>query len=103
MNVGKFLQLHETDNVLVCCQMVKTGEVVRVDGRAVTMTQDIDVGHKIAQREIRSGEKIIKYGVSIGLATTVIQRGEHVHLHNMKSGYIAPHGRKPLNNVSNYK
>ena len=103
MNAGKFLLLHETDNVLVCCQTVTTGAAVTLDGGAITMMQDIDVGHKIARRDIRRDEKIIKYGVSIGLATAAIQRGEHVHLHNMKSGYIAPHVRKPLNNVSEYK
>ncbi|HRJ73596.1 MAG TPA: SAF domain-containing protein [Terrimicrobiaceae bacterium] len=39
-------------------------------------------------RDIRTGEKILKYGVPIGSATCDIAFGEHVHLHNMKSDYL---------------
>ena len=103
MSIGKFLLLHEADNVLVCCRTVKTGEVVMIDGGDMTMRQDVDVGHKVARTDIRRDEKIIKYGVSIGLAVDAIQRGEHVHLHNMKSGYFTPPVRKRLTHVSKYK
>ena len=103
MSVGEFLLLHEADNVLVCCRTVKTGEVVMIDDSAVTTLQDIDVGHKVARTDIRRDEKIIKYGVSIGSAINAIQRGEHVHLHNMKSDYITPHVHKRLSSVSKYK
>ena len=40
-------------------------------------------GHKYALCEINSGENIIKYGFPIGHATKDIQKGEHVHTHNM--------------------
>lgn len=40
-------------------------------------------GHKYALCEIKSGENIIKYGFPIGHATKDIQKGEHVHTHNM--------------------
>ncbi len=43
-------------------------------------------GHKIARRNISCGEHIIKYGYSIGIATTDISEGEWVHTHNMKTG-----------------
>lgn len=42
-------------------------------------------GHKYALRDIKSGEKIIKYGFPIGHATSDIAKGEHVHTHNMKT------------------
>ena len=50
--------------------------------------------HKIARKEILKGEKIIKYGVSIGSAVKDITFGEHVHMHNMKSDYISSHTRQ---------
>ena len=103
MNVGKFLLLHDADNVLVCCRAAQAGETVMVDGNAMALMQDVDVGHKVARTDIRRGEGIIKYGVSIGSATDVIGRGGHVHLHNMKSDYFIPHGRKRLTSVSKYK
>ena len=93
MNVGKFLLLHEKDNVLVCCQYATAGEAINVDGNIVRLLANVDVGHKIAKVELRPGDKIIKYGVSIGSSTDTITSGEHVHLQNMKSDYIVPHSR----------
>lgn len=46
---------------------------------------DIPLGHKIALREIKSGEIVIKYGESIGSATSNIVRGDYVHTHNLKT------------------
>ena len=42
-------------------------------------------GHKYALRDIKCGEDIIKYGNSIGHATSDIKKGEHVHTHNVKT------------------
>ncbi|MCX7715553.1 MAG: altronate dehydratase family protein [Clostridia bacterium] len=42
-------------------------------------------GHKVALEDIRKGQKIIKYGYSIGHATEDIAKGEHVHTHNIKT------------------
>lgn len=42
-------------------------------------------GHKYADRDIKKGEDIIKYGCSIGHATSDIKKGEHVHTHNLKT------------------
>ena len=52
---------------------------------SVRLLQDIPLGHKVAIRNIRANENIIKYGESIGTATKNIQAGEHVHIHNMES------------------
>ena len=42
-------------------------------------------GHKVALRDIKKGEDIIKYGYKIGHATEDIKKGEHVHTHNIKT------------------
>jgi hypothetical protein len=89
-----FVLLNETDNVFVCCKQLLVGEVADVEGRNIAMCVDITVGHKIARKEIFKGEKIIKYGVSIGSAIKDITLGEHVHMHNMKSDYISSHTRQ---------
>ena len=47
--------------------------------------EDIPPGHKVAVKEIRTEENIIKYGHSIGLAARPIKRGEWVHTHNARS------------------
>jgi len=46
---------------------------------------NIEDGHKYAVRDIALGENIIKYGHPIGHATCDIQKGEHVHTHNLKT------------------
>lgn len=43
----------------------------------------LEDGHKYALCDIRAGEHIIKYGNKIGHATTDIQKGAHIHTHNM--------------------
>lgn len=45
----------------------------------------IPAGHKRALRNIAEGENIIKYGYPIGHATRLIQQGEWVNEHNIKT------------------
>jgi hypothetical protein len=45
----------------------------------------------VARRPITVGEPILKYGVTIGIATQPIERGEHVHVHNIVSNYTRTH------------
>ena len=46
---------------------------------------NIPAGHKIALKDIKKGEVIIKYGMVIGKASQDIKQGEWVHSHNLKS------------------
>ena len=46
---------------------------------------DIPIGHKAALRDIKTGDTIWKYGQDIGKAIADIGRGEHVHVHNVKT------------------
>jgi (2R)-sulfolactate sulfo-lyase subunit alpha len=45
----------------------------------------VPLGHKIALRDIKKGEKVVEYGEVIGAATKPIGAGEHVHTHNLKT------------------
>ena len=51
----------------------------------VTAKNDIPIGHKVATREIKRGDTIIKYGFDIGKAVSDIKTGEHAHVHNIKT------------------
>ena len=46
---------------------------------------DLSDGHKYALRDIKAGERVIKYGNPIGHATADIKKGDHVHTHNLKT------------------
>ena len=89
----RFVLLGASDNVLVCCKPLLANEQVEIDGTTQFVSVDIEVGHKIARYDIAQGEKIIKYGAPIGSSTQMINKGDHVHMHNMKSDYIASHTR----------
>ena len=46
---------------------------------------DVPIGHKIALRDIKSGETAIKYGEDIGKFVADVEKGAHVHTHNLKT------------------
>lgn len=82
------LQLSSQDNVLVLIRSLAQGEKFWIADQSFQLDTPVTLGHKIAARDIQTGEKIIKYGVPIGSAKTDIRQGDHVHLHNIKSDYI---------------
>ena len=47
--------------------------------------QDVPIGHKIALRDLRAGDTVIKYGQDIGRIVADVRQGEHVHVHNLRT------------------
>ena len=45
----------------------------------------LENGHKYALKDIAKGEKVIKYGYPIGIASKDIKAGEHIPSHNLKT------------------
>lgn len=88
--IQKCFQVHCSDNVATALDELKPGPA-RINGdsleRQIEVLEKIPRGHKIAIKDISKGEKIIKYGITIGVATKDIKKGFWVHLHNMKSLY----------------
>jgi altronate dehydratase small subunit len=85
----KLLRIHRDDNVLIVVTPIKPGDRDLIDGQDVVFTQHAAIGHKVAARPIKLGEKVYKCGVPIGSAKEAIPVGAHIHLHNLKSDYIA--------------
>jgi (2R)-sulfolactate sulfo-lyase subunit alpha len=46
---------------------------------------DVPIGHKVALTDIKKGDTIWKYGQDVGVAKAKIAKGEHVHVHNIKT------------------
>ena len=61
--------------------------VVTADNSSFHLTSkmDVPIGHKIALTDIKNGDTIWKYGQDIGKAVADIKKGEHVHVHNVKT------------------
>ena len=88
--MNDYIIIHKADNVAVVLRPHKKGEVVE----GVTLLEDIPQAHKVALKDIKKGENIIKYGNPIGHATSDIKPGMHVHVQNVATN---------LDDVINYK
>lgn len=81
--------LHPDDNVCVAVRPLAAGTVVQPLGRPVSLLAAVPAGHKIAVRPIPQGERVLKYGQTIGAATQPVEPGAWVHTHNLGSGDFA--------------
>ena len=85
------LKVNDTDNVATIFAVdVRDGDEVIIRDKAgkddnTSVLGDVPYGHKLAVKDIRKGEDIIKYGEAIGIATANIVKGEYVHVHNLDS------------------
>ena len=52
---------------------------------AVDARQDIPIGHKVALTDMKTGDTVIKYGIDMGKVVAPIAKGEHAHVHNIKT------------------
>jgi (2R)-sulfolactate sulfo-lyase subunit alpha len=87
----KFLVHEKTDTVGVATEDIKAGQVAKglfmdtQDPIEMKALKDISLGHKIALKDFKIGDTVLKYGHDIGKAVTDIKAGDHVHTHNLKT------------------
>ncbi|MEH7081309.1 UxaA family hydrolase [Neobacillus drentensis] len=84
----KTVMMKPNDKVAVALEGIPAGSHVKVTCQGnsfdVELKEKIEFGHKFAVKSISKGEDILKYGEVIGSATTKIDMGEHVHIHNLE-------------------
>jgi (2R)-sulfolactate sulfo-lyase subunit alpha len=87
-----FVVHDEKDSVgVVVVEGVKSGEeltgwIMDQDKEIkVRAKNDIPIGHKLAIRELKADETVIKYSTDIGRAVAPIKVGEHAHVHNIRT------------------
>ena len=51
----------------------------------IQSVNNISLGHKIALKDFKEGDTILKYGHDIGKVVASIKKGDHVHVHNVKT------------------
>lgn len=88
----QFLVHSATDTVGVAVtEGVKRGQTltgrVMDSGQTITIValDDIPLGHKIAVADIKDKGTVVKYGHDIGRTVAPIRKGEHVHVHNLRT------------------
>ena len=82
------LMLAEADNVATAVDDLDPGAEVPVrlgrEVRTVKALERIPFGFKIAVADIARDARAVKYGESIGKASSDIKAGELVHVHNLE-------------------
>jgi (2R)-sulfolactate sulfo-lyase subunit alpha len=87
----QFLVHEKGDSVGVATVDIKAGEIAqglymdsqeKVELKAI---KDIPLGHKIAMKDFKIGDTVLKYGHDIGRVAAEIKLGDHVHIHNLKT------------------
>ena len=80
--------LAAADNVATAIDSIDGGAEVPVhlsrDVTTVKALEAIPFGFKMALTDITQGAHVIKYGESIGKASSDIRKGELVHIHNLE-------------------
>ena len=87
-----FIVHDKTDTVgVVVVEDVKpgtelTGWVMESDETIKLKAADaVPLGHKVALKDIKAGDTLLKYGHDIGKAVADIGKGRHAHVHNVKT------------------
>ena len=60
-------------------------KVVDDSSTEIQSMDEIPLGHKIAMIDLKEGDTILKYGHDIGKVVKAIKKGQHVHVHNVKT------------------
>lgn len=84
--VSRVIVISDRDNVATALESLVPGETIHAGEVAVAVLEPVPRGHKLALRQIRAGEPVVKYGSAIGTASATIAPGAHVHIHNVASG-----------------
>ena len=92
MSVPQLLVHDKRDNVgVVVVEELKAGTamlcVVTEDNSdfRLTVLHDVPIGHKVALADLTVGDTVVKYGQDIGRIVAPVAKGEHVHVHNLKT------------------
>ena len=80
-----YLKINPADSVVVCLEPKKKGDIIEIDGRAITVNQDTPAGHKVLIKDVAQNEDIIKYGYPIGHAMQAMKAGDWVNENNLKT------------------
>ncbi len=80
----KVLRLDARDNIWIALTDLPKGELTAVSGETCTLVSDVPAKHKFAAKDFAPGDHVLMYGVVVGKAVVLIQRGEIITTRNMR-------------------
>ena len=81
---NKIIKVNPTDNVAVALVNLKAGDNILFDRENIQVLSDTKSKHKIALQKFESGDRIIMYGVLVGSANGIIEKGDVLTTENVK-------------------
>ncbi|MDP9651086.1 UxaA family hydrolase [Paraburkholderia caledonica] len=81
-----FIRLDPKDNVVVA--RIDVPAATKVASEGIVTLQPVPAGHKVATRDLRRGEPILKYNTTIGFASEDVAAGTWMHSHNISFGEL---------------
>ena len=101
--MNKYIQIHASDNVAVTLATLSKGFRIDVNGKQITLEEEIPSGHKVALSDLKKGDLVIKYGFPIGHTLHTIPAGHWVNEKNICTNLsgitdyqYTPEFRKPV-------
>lgn len=101
--MNKYIQIHASDNVAVTLATLSKGFRIDVNGKQITLEEEIPSGHKVALSDLKKGDLVIKYGFPIGHTLQAIPAGHWVNEKNICTNLsgitdyqYTPEFRKPV-------
>ena len=79
-NVGVFVIDSTEKDQEYSCWIMESDKTEKIQS-----INNIPLGHKIALKDFKEGDTILKYGHDIGKVVASIKKGDHVHVHNVKT------------------
>ena len=81
--------INTKDNVATAVTNLSAGSTISYflgqEVEQIQILEDIPIGHKFAIQDIGMNAEVIKYGEVIGSSLMAINKGHHVHVHNIQS------------------
>jgi altronate hydrolase len=79
----RFLQIHPKDNVLVALQNLEQGEQIDFGAGGLVLKTVVESKHKFTIEALKKGDKVIMYGVLVGIANQDVEKGAAITVQNV--------------------
>lgn len=113
MKKEPYLKLDAKDNVLVALKDLPAGTLVTVDGKSITLREDIPAKHKFFLNDLAQFDNVMMYGVLVGKVQHAVSSGTLMNVSNTRHAadpysyrwpeirWTAPDTRKFINRTFN--
>src|SRR5882672_8718738 len=79
------IRLNAADDVVIARVDLPAGTTL-VKEANVSIATRVPAGHKVAVRDVKTGQPVRRYNQIIGFASRDIRAGDHVHVQNLTMG-----------------